>query len=222
MAAYLSAAWLEAAGRPRRRGLRRHRRHAAPSAGSSPARPTARPRFTAAVADGARGLRAPGSADDVDVTLTDTTPTRWPSCAASSIANAAFMRGQTKVAGSTGRLLDVLAATESRRGYEAVRAELARRRARRRGAGSGVGAAAGGRAGPGSRCARRRRAQQLGQVRCRSRPGGGRRRGAVQCSSKARCSGVSRAGWTCSSVTPGWQVGDGAPRWPGGCRRRRR
>ena len=38
-------------------------------------------------------------------------------------ANAAFMRGQTKVTGSTGRLLDVLAATREPR-YDEVRTQL--------------------------------------------------------------------------------------------------
>ncbi|WP_426573300.1 SCP2 sterol-binding domain-containing protein [Aquihabitans sp. McL0605] len=80
-------------------------------------------RFTAKVADGAVSYE-PGVDDAVDVTFTDTYPNALAIVQGELDPNAAFMRGQTKVTGSTGRLLDVLAATGTER-YEQVRAALA-------------------------------------------------------------------------------------------------
>ena len=62
--------------------------------------------------------------DDLDVTLTDTYANALAIVRGDLDPNAAFMRGQTKVAGDTGPLLDLLAATRSER-YEQARAEVA-------------------------------------------------------------------------------------------------
>ena len=62
--------------------------------------------------------------EDLDVTLTDTYANALAIVRGELDPNAAFMRGQTKVSGDTGPLLDLLAATRSER-YEQVRAEVA-------------------------------------------------------------------------------------------------
>ena len=62
--------------------------------------------------------------DDLDVTLTDTYANALAMVRGELDPNAAFMRGQTKVAGTTGPLLDLLAATRDER-YEQARAEVA-------------------------------------------------------------------------------------------------
>lgn len=62
--------------------------------------------------------------EDLDVTLTDTYANALAIVRGELDPNAAFMRGQTKVAGDTGPLLDLLAATRSER-YEQLRAEVA-------------------------------------------------------------------------------------------------
>ena len=69
-------------------------------------------RYTAIAADGAVTY-LPGTADDVDVTLTDTAANALAIVRGELDPNAAFMRGRTKVAGATGPLLALLAATRT-------------------------------------------------------------------------------------------------------------
>ena len=80
-------------------------------------------RLDVAVADGAVSYDELAD-DELDVTLTDTYANALAIVRGELDPNAAFMRGQTKVAGSTGPLLELLAATRDDR-YEQVRAEVA-------------------------------------------------------------------------------------------------
>lgn len=66
-------------------------------------------RFTASIVDGEVRYEV-GSVDDAEVTLTDTYPNAVALLRGELDPNAAFVRGQTKVAGPTGPLLDLLAA----------------------------------------------------------------------------------------------------------------
>jgi hypothetical protein len=66
-------------------------------------------RVTVRVADGAVTQEA-GLSDEAEVVLTDTWKNLHAMAEGELDPNAAFMRGQTKVAGRTGRLLDLLAA----------------------------------------------------------------------------------------------------------------
>lgn len=67
-----------------------------------------------------------GEADDADATVTTTYPDAVRILQGDLDANAAFMSGRVKVAGSTGKLLAYLAAT-SGEGYDPVRRALAER-----------------------------------------------------------------------------------------------
>ena len=83
-------------------------------------------RFTARIADGAVAY-SPGVDDEVDLSLTDTYANAVASVRGELDPNASFMRGKTKVAGSTRVLLDLLAATKTdayRAACERVLADL--------------------------------------------------------------------------------------------------
>jgi len=123
MSAYLSSAWLES-------DVRDPAAEALAAAGGSgtigrivSGAPDGEARFTARVADGAVAYEA-GVADEVDLSLTDTSPNAVALLEGDEDPNALFMRGRTKVAGSTRVLLDLLAATRSDR-YREVRADVA-------------------------------------------------------------------------------------------------
>ncbi len=122
MTAYLSTAWLAEARDPAAEAL------AAQGGAAVIGRivtggPDGELRYTARVADGAVAYEA-GLADEVDLTLTDTYANAVAVLAGEADANALFMRGRTKVAGSTRVLLDLLAATSTER-YAEARAEVA-------------------------------------------------------------------------------------------------
>lgn len=110
MAAYLSEAWLESPIDPAAEAL------AATGATLIIGRivsgaPDGEARFTATVADGAVVYSA--GVDDAQVTLTDTYANAVALLRGEADANALFMRGQTKVTGATGQLLDLFAATKT-------------------------------------------------------------------------------------------------------------
>lgn len=120
-AAFLSAAWLE--------GPRDPAAEALAAAGGSATigrvvsgAPDGEARYTARIGDGAVAYE-PGVADEVDLTLTDTYANAVDLLTGEADANALFMRGRTKVAGSTRVLLDLLAATATER-YAEVRDEV--------------------------------------------------------------------------------------------------
>jgi len=120
--AYLSEAWLGEATDPAAEAL------AAEGATAVIGRivtgaPDGELRYTARIADGAVAYEA-GTADEVDLTLTDTFANAKAILAGDEDPNALFMRGRTKVAGSTRVLLDLLAATRTDR-YGELRATLA-------------------------------------------------------------------------------------------------
>jgi hypothetical protein len=111
MARYLSAAWLASE-------LVDPLAEAAAAAGATVAfsravsgAPDGEARYTARVAGGSvhYGL---GLADDVDVALTDTYANARSMVRGELAPNVAFMRGQTKAAGSTGHLFELLAAAD--------------------------------------------------------------------------------------------------------------
>lgn len=79
--------------------------------------PDGEARFTARVASGEVTYEA-GVPDDVDVTFTDTYANALAVLRGDLDPNASFMRGQTKVTGSTNLLLEVLAATKTERYLE--------------------------------------------------------------------------------------------------------
>lgn len=111
MTAYLSAAWLQDARDPAAEAL------AATGATASIGRivtgaPDGEARFTARVGGGVV-VYEEGVSDDVDLSLTDTYANAVALLRGDEDANALFMRGRTKVAGNTGVLLDLLAATTS-------------------------------------------------------------------------------------------------------------
>jgi putative sterol carrier protein len=83
--------------------------------------PDGEARFAAVVGDGT--VRYEASVDDPDVVLTDTYPNALAILRGELDPNAAFVRGQTKVAGETGPLLELLAATKDP-AYEEARARL--------------------------------------------------------------------------------------------------
>jgi predicted lipid carrier protein YhbT len=121
--AYLSTEWLDEAIDPAAEAL------AAQGGSGTIGRivtgaPDGEARFTARIADGAV-VYEPGLADEVDLSLTDTYANAVALLTGEADANALFMRGRTKVAGSTRVLLDLLAATAS----DAYRAAQARARA---------------------------------------------------------------------------------------------
>lgn len=122
MAAYLSAAWLEDPIDPAAEALA--------AAGDAlrigrivTGAPDGEARFTAVVAGGAVTY-APGTAEDVEVTLTDTYPNAVAMLEGELDPNASFMRGRTKVTGATGQLLRLLAATKTDAYHEARRRAL--------------------------------------------------------------------------------------------------
>ncbi|HWJ62176.1 MAG TPA: SCP2 sterol-binding domain-containing protein [Acidimicrobiales bacterium] len=123
MSIFLSAAWLEGE-------VRDPAAEALAAAGGSgtigriiSGAPDGEARFTARVgADGV--VYEPGVADEVDLSLTDTYANAVAVLDGAEDPNALFMRGRTKVAGSTRVLLDLLAATRTDR-YREVRAEVA-------------------------------------------------------------------------------------------------
>lgn len=123
MSAYLSAAWIDDGPcDPAAEAL------AASGGTGTVARivtgaPDGEARFTARVADGAVAYE-PGVADEVDLSLTDTYANALDVLTGAADPNALFMRGRTKVAGSTRVLLDLLAATRTER-YSQVRDALA-------------------------------------------------------------------------------------------------
>lgn len=111
MTAYLSTAWLDEAIDPAAEAL------AAQGGRSTIGRvvtgaPDGELRFTARIADGSVAYE-PGLSDEVDLSLTDTYANAVALLTGEADANALFMRGRTKVAGSTRVLLDLLAATAS-------------------------------------------------------------------------------------------------------------
>jgi predicted lipid carrier protein YhbT len=120
--AYLSTAWLDEARDPAAEAL-------AVQGGSAvigrivTGAPDGELRYTAHIADGAVRYE-PGVADDADLSLTDTYANAVALLTGDADANALFMRGRTKVSGSTRVLLDLLAATASDR-FREVQAELA-------------------------------------------------------------------------------------------------
>ena len=79
-------------------------------------------RYTARVGAGTVAYEA-GVDDEVDLTLTDTYANAVAVLVGDADPNALFMRGRTKVAGSTGVLLDLLAATSTDRYFE-LRAQV--------------------------------------------------------------------------------------------------
>lgn len=122
MTAYLSTDWLAQASDPASEAL------AAAGGSATVARivtgaPDGELRFTARIADGAVAYEE-GAAEDADLSLTDTYANAVALLTGEADANALFMRGRTKVAGSTGVLLDLLAATRTDR-YREVRAQVA-------------------------------------------------------------------------------------------------
>ena len=117
MTAYLSSAWLDEACDPAAEAL------AAEGGSATIGRivtgaPGGELRDTARTADGAVAYE-PGVPDDADLSLTDTYANAVALLTGEADANALFMRGRTKVAGSTSVLLDLLAATSSERFREA-------------------------------------------------------------------------------------------------------
>lgn len=121
-AAYLSASWLA---QPRDAACEAL---AATGARGTIARvvsgaPDGEARFVAEVADGAVQYRT-GAVDGAELTLTDTYANALAVLRGELDPNAAFMRGQTKVAGDTGLLLRLLAATKTA-AYEQACAEVA-------------------------------------------------------------------------------------------------
>ncbi len=122
MTAYLSDAWLDELRDPAAEAL------AAEGGTATIGRivtgaPDGELRYTARLADGTVAYER-GVADEVDLSLTDTYANAVALLTGDADANALFMRGRTKVAGNTGVLLDLLAATSTDRFREA-RAELA-------------------------------------------------------------------------------------------------
>jgi hypothetical protein len=86
-------------------------------------------RLRVVVADGTvrcRPAAAVADAGDPELTLTDNAADLGAVLRGELDPNAAFMQGRTKVVGSTGKLLELLAATRDER-YEQARSELAAR-----------------------------------------------------------------------------------------------
>lgn len=124
MTAYLSSAWVEGEPRdPAVEALAAEGRSAATIGRVVTGAPDGEARFTARIADGAVSYE-PGLADEVDLSLTDTYANAVAILTGDADPNALFMRGRTKVAGSTGVLLDLLAATRTD-AYRTMRDELA-------------------------------------------------------------------------------------------------
>ncbi|WP_421120520.1 SCP2 sterol-binding domain-containing protein [Aquihabitans daechungensis] len=122
MTAYLSNDWLEEACDPAAEAL-------AAAGGSATigriitGAPDGELRFTVRIADGVAAYE-PGIPDDVDLSLTDTYANAVALLTGEADANALFMRGRTKVAGSTRVLFDLLASTSTDR-FREVQARVA-------------------------------------------------------------------------------------------------
>ncbi len=121
MSAYLGTAWLDQACDPAAEAL------AETGASATIGRivtgaPDGELRYTARV-DGGSVSYEPGVGDDVDLSLTDTYANAVALLQGEADANALFMRGRTKVAGSTRVLLDLMSATRSPR-YDEVRTQV--------------------------------------------------------------------------------------------------
>lgn len=121
MTAYLSSTWLDSPRDPAAEAL------AAAGATATIGRvvsgaPDGEVRYTARVADGAVAYE-PGIPDEVDLTLADTYADAVALLDGSEDANALFMRGRTKVTGSSRVLFDLLAATSTDR-FREVQAEV--------------------------------------------------------------------------------------------------
>jgi hypothetical protein len=84
--------------------------------------PDGEARYAVVVADGT--VRYEAAIDDPEVVLTDTYANALAMLRGELDPNAAFVRGQTKVAGETGPLLELLAATKDP-AYDEARARLA-------------------------------------------------------------------------------------------------
>lgn len=89
-----------------------------------PGSPDGEVRYVVSYVDGRVATTVAGGADDVDVSLTTKYPDAVKLVTGDLGANEAFMSGRSKVAGSTGSLLDVLALTVTP-AYEDFRAQLA-------------------------------------------------------------------------------------------------
>jgi len=123
MTAYLSDAWIAAGPRdPAAEALAAEGATAAIGRVVTGA-PDGEARFTVRIDGGSVSYEA-GIADGVDLTLTDTYANAVAILAGEADPNALFMRGRTKVAGSTRVLLDLLASTRTG-SYRAARQALA-------------------------------------------------------------------------------------------------
>jgi putative sterol carrier protein len=111
MTGYLSTGWLDDAIDPAAEALAAQGGSAAIGRIVTGA-PDGELRYTARIGGGTVSYE-PGVADEVDLTLTDTYANAVALLTGEADANALFMRGRTKVAGSTRVLLDLLAATSS-------------------------------------------------------------------------------------------------------------
>lgn len=89
-----------------------------------PGSPDGEVRYVVTYVDGQVGSSTLGGGEDVDVSLTTKYADSVKLVTGELGANEAFMSGRSKVVGSTGKLLDVLALTVTP-AYEAFRAELA-------------------------------------------------------------------------------------------------
>lgn len=89
-----------------------------------PGSPEGEVRYAVSYRDGQVVAATPGAADDPDVSLTTKYVDAVKLLNGDLDANAEFMSGRMKVAGSTGKLLGVLALQKTP-GYEAFRKELA-------------------------------------------------------------------------------------------------
>jgi len=123
MAAYLSQEWLDAQvaasqAWPAVPGLALTVQQVVPGA------PDGEVKYVAVVADGRLASATLGTDAEADLTLTTTYPEAKAVAAGELDANAAFMRGRIKVAGPTGPLLQLLAATKDP-AHRAAQAELA-------------------------------------------------------------------------------------------------
>ena len=123
MSAYLGTAWLEQPVDPAAEALAA----VDPTASAVIVRivsgaPDGEARFTARVGGGAVAYEA-GVDDAADLTLTDTYANAVAQLRGELDPNAAFMRGRTKVAGSTRVVLDLLAATKTEP-YHQARTDL--------------------------------------------------------------------------------------------------
>lgn len=123
MAKYLSQEWLDlhqelGARLPEVKGVTAQVEQVVPGS------PEGEVRYVVSYRDGRVVGATAGTADDPDVTLTTNYLDTVKLLKGDLDANAAFMSGRTKVVGSTGRLLGVLALAGTP-GYEAFREELA-------------------------------------------------------------------------------------------------